>query len=142
MKIHLVTIGSPKLDYAQSGWREYTKRLQRYHSLRVTHIADKHNDSAHILQAVGEGDIVALEIDGNQKSSEELAAFLEEQAFSSRELCFVIGGPEGLPEEVSNRAMLKLSLSRLTFPHDLAMVVLAEVLYRSSSINSRHPYHK
>lgn len=142
MKLHIITIGSPKLNYAKAGWHEYTERLQRYHQLRVTHIADKHNDALHIFQAAGEGDIVALEIGGAQKSSEELAAFLEEQAFSARELCFIIGGPEGLPGEVSDRAMLKLGLSKLTFPHDLAMVVLAEALYRASSINAGHPYHK
>lgn len=143
MKVHIITIGKPKHIYAVEGWREYTKRLQGFHQLRVTHIADKHNDVAHILQAVGETDLVALEINGKTLSSEELANFLEERgSYSSRELSFLIGGPEGIPLEVSNRAMLQLSLSSLTLPHDLAMVFLAETLYRASTINAKHPYHK
>lgn len=143
MKLHIITIGKPKHVYAKEGWCEYTKRLQGFHQLRITHIADKHNDAAHILQAVGETDLVALEINGKTLSSEELASFLEEQgSYSSRELSFLIGGPEGIPREVADRAMLQLSLSSLTLPHDLAMVVVIEALYRASTINAKHPYHK
>lgn len=143
MKLHIITISKPKHLYAREGWREYTKRLQGFHQLRVTHIPDKNNDTMHILQAVGETDLVALEIDGKVMSSEELAGFIEQQSsFSSRELSFLIGGPEGIPAEVSDRAMLRLSLSGLTLPHDLAMVVLVEALYRASTINAKHPYHK
>lgn len=71
-----------------------------------------------------------------------LARFLAKRSQEGREVSFIIGGPEGLPEEVINTADHKLSLSELTFPHDLAMVVLLEALYRASTINSNHPYHK
>jgi len=142
MKIHIVTVGEPKLSYAKVGWQEYLKRLKHMHSLRITHIADKQNDSAHLLQAAGSAHLVALVIDGPQLTSPQLAAFLEKQAQAGQKLCFMIGGPEGLPDEVINKAHTKLSFSKLTFPHDLAMVILLETVYRASTISAGHPYHK
>ncbi len=143
MKIHIITIGEPKLTYARAGWNEYLGRLQRYHQVRVTHLADKWAyQSAHILQTVGKGYKVALVIDGPQFSSEELSDFLDKRALDGRELCLIVGGPEGLPTEVITAADQQWSFSNLTFPHDLAMVVLAEALYRASTIGAGHPYHK
>lgn len=143
MKIHIVTIGEPKLAYAKAGWEEYFGRLKHYHTLRVTRVADKHAyDTGYLLGACGNGYKVALAIGGKQFDSPELAAFLEKRALEGRELCFLIGGPEGLPQEVIERADFAWSLSKLTFPHDLAMVVLLETLYRASTITAGHPYHK
>lgn len=142
MKINIITIGAPKLDYAKAGWKEYTDRLQHYHQFRATHIADKNNDAPHILSAAKGGVLIALTIDGPQLSSHELAAFLEQQAQRGQELHFVIGGPDGLPAEVIQAAAKELGLGTLTFPHDLAMVILAEALYRASTINSNQPYHR
>lgn len=142
MKLHIITIGKPKLSYAAQGFEEYTKRLQHYHSLRITHIPDKQNDATHILQTIGSSYLVALVIDGQQFSSLALAEFLDKRAREAREVCFVIGGPEGLPAEVIASADTTWGLSKLTFPHDLAMVVLAETLYRASTIGAGIPYHK
>lgn len=145
MKIHIVTVGAPKLEYAKAGWQEYIGRLQHYHQVRVTHIADKHNDAEHLLAAGKNGGssyVVALTIDGPQFSSHQLAAFLDKRAQQAQELCLLIGGPDGLPQSVINTADRELGLSALTFPHDLAMVVLAESLYRASTISSNQPYHR
>lgn len=143
MKIHIVTIGEPKLAYAKTGWEEYLRRLQRYHQVRVTHLADKWaNDASRIMQAVGNAYSVGLVIEGKQLSSPDLAMFLEQRAQEGREVCFIIGGPEGLPPQVRTSVNLAWSFSDLTFPHDLAMVVLAEALYRASTIAAGHPYHK
>ena len=143
MKIHILTIGQPKLAYAAAGWREYTKRLERFHQLRITHLADKYaNNSAEILKAFGNGTVVALEVQGKQYSSEHLAAYLDHKALDGREMCFVIGGPNGLPPEVRSAAQSLWSLSELTMPHDLAMVVVAEALYRASTISAGLPYHR
>lgn len=143
MKIHIITIGSPKLAYAKEGWSEYLKRLQRYHSVRVTHLADKWAyDAEHILQSTGSAYKVGLVIEGKQISSLGLAKFLEQRAQEGREVCFIIGGPEGLPEQVQKQMDMQWSFSELTFPHDLAMVILAETLYRASTIAAGHPYHK
>lgn len=142
MKLHVITVGSPKLGYAKAGWAEYQKRLGHYHQLRVTHIADKYNDAEHLLAAIGTSYAVALVINGPQISSLELAAFLETQSQTGREVSLLIGGPDGLPSEVIARADKQLGLSKLTFPHDLAMVILLEALYRASTINDGLPYHK
>lgn len=142
MRLHIITIGEPKPAYAKLGWEEYMNRLKHYHQVRVTHIPDKHNDAAHILEAAGNSFKVAMEITGKSLTSEELAAFLDKRALEAREVSFLIGGPEGLPEAVRAKADYQWSLSKLTFPHDLAMLVLAETLYRSSTIQAGQPYHK
>jgi 23S rRNA (pseudouridine1915-N3)-methyltransferase len=142
MKLHIVTIGAPKQIYAKAGWELYIARLGHYHQVRVTNIADKHNDSAHILAAAGKSYKVAMEVRGRALSSPALAKFLAERELESREVSFIIGGPNGLPIEIVEAADYQLSLSALTLPHDLAMVVLLEALYRASSINAGQPYHK
>lgn len=143
MKLHIITVGEPKLEYAKAGWSEYYARLSRLHTVRTTRIPDKYAyDPKKILEASEGSCRVVLEISGKQLSSEVLARFLAKRSQEGREVSFIIGGPEGLPEEVINTADHKLSLSELTFPHDLAMVVLLEALYRASTINSNHPYHK
>lgn len=143
MKLHIVTIGKPKLPYAKAGWDEYLRRLQRHHAVQVTHIADKHAyDAAHILKAGGNAYKVALAVDGTQYTSLQLASFLEKRALQDGEVCFFIGGPEGLPQDVIDSANTQWSLSKLTFPHDLAMVVVLEALYRASTISAGQPYHK
>jgi len=142
MKLHIITIGQPKLDYAKLGFAEYLQRLQHYHQVRVTHIADKHNDADHILAAAGSSYKIGLVIEGKQHTSQELAKFLEFKAQSGQELSFIIGGPDGLPPEVVTAADYSWSFSQLTLPHDLAMVVLAEALYRASTINAGQPYHR
>jgi 23S rRNA (pseudouridine1915-N3)-methyltransferase len=143
MKIHIITVGEPKLAYAKAGWDEYLKRLKHYHTLRITHVSDKlAYDANHLLSVAGNAYKVALVIDGRQFTSPELAGLLDKRALDAREVCFMIGGPEGLPQEVISQADLGWGLSRLTFPHDLAMVVLLEALYRASTISAGIPYHK
>lgn len=141
MKLHLITVGKPKLTFAVDGWQEYLGRLKHYHSLRVTHIPDKHNDASHIETAIGTAYTIVLVVNGQQFTSEELAVFLEKRAQDGREVACIIGGPDGLPAEIVASSDFQLSFSRLTFPHDLAMVILAEALYRASTIVSSQPYH-
>lgn len=143
MRLHVVTIGKPKLEYAKHGWEEYFARLQRLHTVRVTHIADKYaDDPKHILGEIQGTVTVVLEINGVEYTSEKLAEFLRARELESREVSFIIGGPEGLPQAVRDTADYQWSLGRLTLPHDLAMVVTLEALYRASTINAGLPYHK
>jgi len=143
MKLHIITVGKPKLAYAQAGWSEYIGRLEHSFTLRVTHLADKYaNDDAKITATAGSAFVVVLEITGKQLSSPQLADFLRAHELEGREVAFIIGGPDGLPDEVRSSANMQLSFSALTFPHDLAMVMLLEALYRAASINAGTPYHK
>jgi len=142
MKLNIITIGKPKLDYAKLAWNEYLNRLNKYHNVHVTNIPDKQNNAKTILEKAGNGYRVALVIDSNELNSLELAEFLDTRAQSGKPVNFLIGGPEGLPKEVINAADFSLSLSKLTLPHDMAMIILVEALYRASSIASGHPYHK
>jgi 23S rRNA (pseudouridine1915-N3)-methyltransferase len=142
MKFHIVTVGAPKLNYAKMGWNEYFDRLKHYHQLRVTHIPDKKNDAASILEAAGNSYKIGLVIEGNQLSSPELSEFLDKRALEGREISFIIGGPDGLTQEVIDQMDFQWSFGKLTLPHDLAMVVLLETLYRASTISAGQPYHR
>jgi 23S rRNA (pseudouridine1915-N3)-methyltransferase len=142
MKLHIITIGKPKLPYAKLGWDEYLKRLRHYHDVRATHLSDKYaKDTNKILEASAGSYRVGLIIEGEQLTSHQLAAFLNERALESREVSFIIGGPDGLPSDVRSAVDFQWSFSKLTLPHDLAMVTLLETLYRASSINASSPYH-
>lgn len=143
MKIHFVTVGKPKLAYAKLGFTEYFTRLSRLHTLQHTVIADKHAyDATYILELTKGTARVVLEIFGTEYTSEKLAEFLQKRELEAKEVSFIIGGPEGLPQEVRDATDHTWSLGRLTLPHDLAMVVTLEALYRASTINARLPYHK
>lgn len=143
MRIHIITVGEPKLDYAKQGWLEYLSRLKHYHRVKITHLANKKAyDPQAIMTAAVNTYRVVLEINGARLSSTGLAQFLEKRSHDGKEVSFIIGGPEGLPEAVRDAADFQWSLSELTLPHDLAMVVLLEALYRASTISASHPYHK
>jgi 23S rRNA (pseudouridine1915-N3)-methyltransferase len=143
MKLHIVTVGKPKLAYAVTGWDEYLSRLKRLHTVRVTQLGDKHAyDEGRLREVTAGTTVVALEIFGTEHTSESLASFLEKLELQAREVSFVIGGPEGLPQPIRDAADFQWSLGRLTLPHDLAMVVTLEALYRASTINAGLPYHK
>jgi 23S rRNA (pseudouridine1915-N3)-methyltransferase len=143
MKLHIVTVGKPKLTYAALGWEEYLARLSRLHTVRVTQLADKFAyDPAKFSEVTAGTTVVALEITGHEYTSEELASFLTARELESREISFVIGGPEGLPTTIRQSAQYRWSLGRLTLPHDLAMVVTLEALYRAATIKAGLPYHK
>lgn len=143
MKLRLVTIGKPKLHYAQLGWNEYLWRLVKFHQVEVKHLGDKYaDDAAKILEATSGTYRVAMVIDAKTMRSHDLALFLKKRELDAKVMSFVIGGPEGLPAEVIDKADYHWSLSPLTFPHDLAMVVTLEAIYRASTINAGIPYHK
>lgn len=143
MKLHVVTVGKPKLAYAVAGWEEYLGRLQRLHTVRVTHVADKYAGNAEKISEAAAGSyVVVLEITGEDFTSQQLAEFLQKRELEAREISLIIGGPDGLPEQIRRSADTQWSLSRLTLPHDLAMVVTLEALYRVSTINAGLPYHR
>ena len=86
--------------------------------------------------------VVALDEHGSQLSTRELAGWLKSRMQEGQDVAFLIGGPDGLAPEVLGRSHFRWSLSRLTLPHAMVRVVLAEQLYRAHSILANHPYHR
>ena len=144
MRIKLVAVGKRMPQWAADAYREFATRMP--HELRVELVeipTGKRDEGARILaQIPDDAHAVALDERGHAWTTRELAARLAGWRDSGRPLVFLIGGPDGHLEEVRARATQSWSLSKLTLPHMLARVVLAEQLYRASTIISGHPYHR
>ncbi|MFC4425843.1 23S rRNA (pseudouridine(1915)-N(3))-methyltransferase RlmH [Deinococcus navajonensis] len=145
MRLHLITVGEPRLAYARLGWDEYEKRLRRYHKVQVTRVGGRTQaqESEAVRRAAGRAPLVLLDPRGRQFTSPELSAYLDHQGVGGvGELAFAIGGPEGHTDELRAGAHLLWGLGLLTLPHDLAMVVVLEALYRAATISAGEPYHR
>ncbi|SMB94704.1 23S rRNA (pseudouridine(1915)-N(3))-methyltransferase RlmH [Deinococcus hopiensis] len=145
MRLHLITVGEPRLAYARAGWDEYEKRLRRYHKLQVTRVGGKNQaqESETVARVAGRAPLILLDPRGRQFTSEGLSAYLDAQAVGGTgELAFAIGGPEGHTATLRAGAHKLWSLGELTLPHDLAMIVLLEALYRAATISAGEPYHR
>lgn len=158
--IDLICVGKLSASYFAAGVAEYQKRLGAFCSFRIVEIpevtiADKNasdkqieaalkKEGQAILAAVRKGAcLVALCVEGKVISSEELAALMAERAGSGAgNMAFVIGSSHGLDRAVKQAAQHKISLGRITLPHQLARLVLAEQLYRACTINAGMKYHK
>ncbi len=142
MKLKVITIGEPKLSFAREGFFEYIKRLGAYHSVQVQHLKDGIKDKK-ILDVIDNTFCVVLDEGGKEFSSKGLSHFLDEKAMQGvSKICFVVGGPDGHSDIIKKRADVLWAFGKMTLPHDLAMVVLAEALYRASTIHVNHPYHR
>jgi 23S rRNA (pseudouridine1915-N3)-methyltransferase len=159
MQIQIVAVGKLKERYLVDGINEYAKRLAPYARLQLVEVPDeKAPETMSLAEAeqvkLREGErllaalrpdayVVALAIDGELWSSEQLARSLDQLATYGRsQVAYVIGGSLGLSEPVLRRADQRLSLGRLTLPHQLARLVLVEQVYRAFKINRGEPYHK
>lgn len=160
MQIQVVCVGKLKERYWKDAITEYVKRLGAYAKVDVREVADERApDSAspaeeeqirdregeRILVALRQdAHVVALAIDGDMWTSEQLAAFIEKRAVygGGGSLAFVIGGSLGLSAAVLARADMRLSFGRMTYPHQLMRVVLLEQVYRAFKIVRGEPYHK
>ena len=158
--IDLICVGKLNAPYFAAGVAEYQKRLAAFCRFRIIELPeaplpDKNASPAQIekalekegkaiLAAVRKGAcLVALCVEGKQISSEELAAQIERQALSGAgDMAFVIGSSHGLAPAVKAAASARISLGRITLPHQLARLVLAEQLYRACTINAGMKYHK
>ena len=159
MKIKVVTVGKLKEKYLKDGIEEYLKRISRFAKFEMIELADEKTpdkasesenqkileiEGQRILSKVGDRDfVIVLAIEGKTFSSEEFSKQLEEasiKGFST--LTFIIGGSLGLAQDVKNRANLSVSFGRLTLPHQLMRLVLAEQIYRAFTIQQGSPYHK
>jgi 23S rRNA (pseudouridine1915-N3)-methyltransferase len=159
MQVHTIAVGKIKEKYLQLGILEYEKRLRPYVKLQIIEISEekrpasaspavesaaKEKEGERILAAIPEGSyVIALDMQGQSWSSEDLAAAFREWELSGQNhLAFVIGGDLGLSPAVLARSGLRLSLSKMTFTHPMARLLLVEQVYRVFRILRGEPYHK
>jgi 23S rRNA (pseudouridine1915-N3)-methyltransferase len=155
LHLRLITVGKLRGSIWLPAAAEYVKRLHRYVDFDLVEVRDAAgkglpNSAAlaeerkAISQALEAGNyLVVLDREGKSLSSEQLAQTLRRQIDAGiRKMDFVIGGPVGLDERIIVKANLRLSLSAMTLPHELARVVLLEQLYRAFTILRGEPYHK
>jgi len=147
MKLRVVTIGKPALEFARLGAAEYSKRLATCSEFELLHLkpGNKKNDPmVKLLRSPEPGDhFMALDESGESMGSVAFASRLERMRDTGiRRLTFFIGGGEGLPDEILRGVNLRLCLGRMTMQHELAAVVLLEQLYRSIMIQQGSPYHR
>ncbi|PEC43011.1 23S rRNA (pseudouridine(1915)-N(3))-methyltransferase RlmH [Priestia megaterium] len=159
MNISIITIGKLKEKYLKQGIQEYLKRLSSYAKVEIIELADekapenlsesemeevKQKEGERILAKISDDTyVIALAINGKQKSSEELAKEIDSLAtYGKSKVAFVIGGSLGLSSEVMKRSNAALSFSKMTFPHQLMRLVLVEQIYRAFRIIRNEPYHK
>lgn len=142
-------------NWVEQGYQEYAKRMPPDLPVELVDIPlstrGKNADVARLMRREGEqmlaatqpGErIVTLEVNGRNWSTEELAGQLDAWRLEARNVNLMVGGPEGLADEVCARSDQRWSLSALTLPHPLVRILLAEQLYRAWTILNRHPYHK
>ncbi len=155
MQIHLIAVGSKMPHWVTEGYEEFARRLPAECRLRLVEIPagkrGKNADVVRLTQEEGEkmlaaipkgAQVVALEVGGKDWSTEQLSSQLDGWLHGGCDLALLVGGPEGLAPSCRARADQRWSLSRLTFPHPLVRVVVAEQLYRAWSLLKGHPYHR
>ncbi len=155
MDVTLLAIGTKMPGWVNDGYQEYAKRLGRDCKLTLKEIPSprKSNsqDSASVckkeaqllLAAIPKGAyVIALDEHGKLKSTRSVADKFQQLKESSRSLVFIIGGADGLSDLVLNQCHEKWSLSKMTFPHAMVRVIVAEQIYRAISLLNNHPYHR
>ena len=158
-KIRIIAMGKLTEAPFRAAAEEYAKRISRFYSLTVTELKPEplpaspsgadiqkalEREGERILEALPQRSLVwAMCVEGTALSSEELAARIGRAASEGAgELCFLIGSSYGLAESVKRRAALRLSVSPMTFPHELFRVMLLEQIYRAGEIGAGSKYHK
>ena len=152
MKIYFWSVGKAHESYIKEGVEIFTKRISHYYpvewkifpsSKSTSEDQVKKNGATQLLNAIQKDDIlVALDENGKQWNSNELAAFIQQRANSStKNLVFIIGGAYGLHETIFERCDFKWSLSKLVFPHQLVRLLLSEQVYRACTIIRNEKYH-
>ena len=162
MNIKIICIGKLKESYWRDAVAEYMKRLSAYAKVQIIELKESRSDDIaeegeRILAAVtsgrrngsGQGSgadkdyVITLEINGKAMSSEQLAEKIDTLGIEGKSnITFIIGGSCGLSKDISQIADMKLSFSKMTFPHQMMRVILLEQIYRSFKINRNESYHK
>lgn len=159
LSIRLVCVGKLREQFFVDAFNEYSKRLSAYCKFECAELnetklgsspSDKEiaaaldKEAADIERALGkDAYVIAMCVEGMQLKSEDLAQRISSLAVTGRgRICFVIGGSFGISPRIKQRADMRLSMSKMTFPHHLARVMLAEQIYRAFKISEGSKYHK
>jgi 23S rRNA (pseudouridine1915-N3)-methyltransferase len=155
MQIHLIAVGNRMPEWVSQGYDEFARRMPPECRLNLIEIpAAKRTKAADIKRLLAqEGErmlealpknvlVVALDVSGHRWDTEEVAQQLDAWMHEGRDIALLLGGPEGLAPACRQQAERSWSLSPLTFPHPLVRIVVAEQLYRATTILKHHPYHK
>lgn len=155
MKVCLLVIGKTDTEFVRAGIAEYEKRLKYYIPYEMKVIPDVRNtkNMNEMRQKEREGELILAQLEtsdfvvllderGNEYTSKAFAEFLAQKMLTSiKRMIFVIGGPYGFSEEVYKRANMKISLSKMTFSHQMVRMIFTEQLYRAMTILKGEPYH-
>lgn len=154
MRIRLIAIGTRMPDWITEGYDDYAARLPRELKLELVELAVEHRgknadiprlrdaEGERLLKAAGEARIIAFDEHGTQPDTVAWSKSLKAWMQDGRDVALLIGGPDGHAPAVLARADAKWSLSKLTFPHAMVRVIVAEQLYRAWSLLNNHPYHR
>jgi len=151
MKIKIIAVGKLKNSYLNEGVNDYLSRLNHYAKTEIIEVKDvddtlpnaKEAEGTTILKNIKDKDyVIALTLKEDMIDSEDFAKKIEKYLLKVERLDFVIGGSLGLSKEVLKRANYKLTLSRLTFTHQMTRLIILEQLYRSFKIINHEKYHK
>lgn len=159
LTVNIICVGKIKEKFFADAISEYSKRISRYANIKIIELKDESTsnisspaETAKVLEREGERILekipnssytIALCIEGKQQSSEELSETISNLSVSGIScINFIIGGSLGLSDSVKSRSDLKLSFSKMTFPHQLMQMILLEQIYRSFRIMNNEPYHK
>ena len=137
MRLVLICVGKIRPPFADDV-AHYEQLLGRHARLDVTEVGE---EDAVLKRIPAGAHVIALDREGEELTSEQLAAFIAERRLARADLCFVIGGPHGLDPAVLERSQRRLALGRITLPHQLARVVFLEQLFRAHKILAGEPYH-
>lgn len=155
MKLRLLAVGTKMPSWVEQGFQEYRRRLPSDCALELVEISPGHRSKSTSKQQAMKQEaellrkaikpqehVVALAVDGKAWSTEQVAQQLTDWRMLGQDVALLVGGPDGMTDDILKLAKQKWSLSPLTLPHPLVRVLLAEQLYRAWSILQGHPYHK
>ena len=155
MRVRLIAVGSRMPKWVREAYEDYITRLGSGLKVSLVEIEPGQRSAGRPPQKAMEAEaqkllgavrkdeyVVVLDERGAEMTTRELAAWLKTRMQDGRDVAFLVGGPDGFAPEVVARSDFKWSLSRLTFPHALVRVVLAEQLYRAHGVLANHPYHR
>lgn len=145
IKINIVAVGTLKEKFWTEAVSEYVKRISRFANIKIIEVAEKRTieeEGKEILKKIN-GYPVAMDIGGSAVSSEEFASFFNKKLLDgTSEFSLIIGGSEGLSEEVKRACATRISFGKVTYPHQLMRVILTEQVYRALTIMNNVTYHK